>query len=130
MAMNYRPIKPAPLMDGSHRIDKSTRSAPKRPPPTKTACWGCRKRKAKCDGQRPACANCIKINKRMRLRYQDERFKYKGSSARQPRAPRTAGCFKSASQTAGVRCSGSSRSYSGLFGGQQAASGDYSSVED
>ncbi|RTE82764.1 hypothetical protein BHE90_002673 [Fusarium euwallaceae] len=60
MAMNYRPIKPAPLMDGSHRIDKSTRSAPKRPPPTKTACWGCRKRKAKCDGQRPACANCIK----------------------------------------------------------------------
>ncbi|RSM13237.1 hypothetical protein CDV31_005941 [Fusarium ambrosium] len=60
MAMNYRPIKPAPLMDGSHRVDKSTRSAPKRPPPTKTACWGCRKRKAKCDGQRPACANCIK----------------------------------------------------------------------
>ncbi|UPL02491.1 hypothetical protein LCI18_013425 [Fusarium solani-melongenae] len=60
MAMNYRPIKPAPPMDGSHRVDKSTRSAPKRPPATKTACWGCRKRKAKCDGQRPACANCIK----------------------------------------------------------------------
>ncbi|KAI8654745.1 Zn(2)-C6 fungal-type domain-containing protein [Fusarium keratoplasticum] len=60
MAMNYRPIKPAPPMDGSHRVDKSSRSAPKRPPATKTACWGCRKRKAKCDGQRPACANCIK----------------------------------------------------------------------
>ncbi|WAO94732.1 Zn(2)-C6 fungal-type domain-containing protein [Fusarium falciforme] len=60
MAMNYRPIKPAPPMDGSHRVDKSSRSAPKRLPATKTACWGCRKRKAKCDGQRPACANCIK----------------------------------------------------------------------
>ncbi|KAI8713027.1 Zn(2)-C6 fungal-type domain-containing protein [Fusarium sp. LHS14.1] len=60
MEMNYRPIKPAPPMDGSHRVDKSSRSAPKRPPTTKTACWACRKRKAKCDGQRPACANCIK----------------------------------------------------------------------
>ncbi|EEU34276.1 uncharacterized protein NECHADRAFT_50387 [Fusarium vanettenii 77-13-4] len=60
MEMNYRPIKPAPPLDGRHRVDKSSRSAQKRPPATKTACWACRKRKAKCDGQRPACANCIK----------------------------------------------------------------------
>ncbi|KAJ4318504.1 hypothetical protein N0V84_006830 [Fusarium piperis] len=63
MAMNYRPIKPAPMMDGGHRVDKSARSAPKRPPTTKTACWSCRKRKAKCDGQRPACANCVKSDR-------------------------------------------------------------------
>jgi hypothetical protein len=60
MAMPYRPIKPALSNDGTFRKGMQDRAAPKRTGMIKSACWECRKRKAKCNGLKPTCANCAK----------------------------------------------------------------------
>ncbi|KAF9776990.1 hypothetical protein IL306_004747 [Fusarium sp. DS 682] len=64
MALPYRPIKPAPFKDGTilprARIE---RGVSKRSGIIKSACWECRKRKAKCNGQKPVCVNCSKYDR-------------------------------------------------------------------
>ncbi|RGP80710.1 hc-toxin efflux carrier toxa [Fusarium longipes] len=60
MASPYRVIKPALSRDRTFRKAPHDRGAPKRTGMIKSACWECRKRKAKCNGLKPACGNCAK----------------------------------------------------------------------
>ncbi|XEV02459.1 hypothetical protein FSHL1_007746 [Fusarium sambucinum] len=60
MSTSYRPIKPALSNDGTFRKGPQDRAASKRNGIIKSACWECRKRKSKCNGLKPACANCTK----------------------------------------------------------------------
>lgn len=60
MAASYRPIRPALSKDGSFQKGLQARVGPKRTGMIKSACWECRKRKAKCNGLKPTCANCEK----------------------------------------------------------------------
>ncbi|KAF4338404.1 major facilitator superfamily transporter [Fusarium beomiforme] len=58
------PIQPAPSKEvtviPTTRIE---RRASKRSGIIKSACWECRKRKAKCNGQKPVCVNCSKYDR-------------------------------------------------------------------
>ncbi|KAF4493718.1 aflatoxin efflux pump AFLT [Fusarium agapanthi] len=61
MVLPYRPIRAAPARDGAALPTTLVeRAVAKRSGIIKSACWECRKRKAKCNGQKPVCVNCSK----------------------------------------------------------------------
>ncbi|QPC59938.1 hypothetical protein HYE67_002169 [Fusarium culmorum] len=60
MATSYRPIQPALSKGGTFLKGLQARVGPKRTGMIKSACWECRKKKAKCNGLKPTCANCEK----------------------------------------------------------------------
>ncbi|RBR11771.1 hypothetical protein FVER53590_30403 [Fusarium verticillioides] len=61
MALPYRPIRAAPVKKGTTLLGPLTeRAVSKRSAIVKSACLECRKRKAKCDGQKPVCISCSK----------------------------------------------------------------------
>ncbi|KAG8672979.1 hypothetical protein FPOAC2_06401 [Fusarium poae] len=60
MSTAYRPIKPALSKDGNFGKEPQDRAASKRNGIIKSACLECRKRKSKCNGLKPTCANCAK----------------------------------------------------------------------
>ncbi|SCV50269.1 uncharacterized protein FFB14_11358 [Fusarium fujikuroi] len=64
MALPYRRIRAAPLKDGT-ALPRTLieRGVSKRSQIIKSACWECRKRKAKCNGQKPVCAGCSKYGR-------------------------------------------------------------------
>ncbi|KAF5231494.1 hypothetical protein FANTH_13406 [Fusarium anthophilum] len=64
MALPYRPIRAAPARDGAALPTTLVeRAIAKRSGTIKSACWECRKRKAKCNGQKPVCVNCSKYDR-------------------------------------------------------------------
>ncbi|RKL35187.1 hypothetical protein BFJ70_g8045 [Fusarium oxysporum] len=64
MALPYRPIRAAPVKEGTTPPRTLTeRAVSKRSGIIKSACWECRKRKAKCNGQKPVCINCSKYDR-------------------------------------------------------------------
>ncbi|KAF5593029.1 major facilitator superfamily transporter [Fusarium pseudocircinatum] len=64
MALPYRPIRAAPAKGGAALPTTVVqRAIHKRPGIIKSACWECRKRKAKCNGQKPVCVNCSKYDR-------------------------------------------------------------------
>ncbi|KAF5544679.1 major facilitator superfamily transporter [Fusarium phyllophilum] len=55
------PIRAAPAKEGAAQpMTLVERAISKRSGISKSACWECRKRKAKCNGQKPVCVNCSK----------------------------------------------------------------------
>ncbi|KAF5716155.1 nitrogen assimilation transcription factor nit-4 [Fusarium mundagurra] len=61
MALPYRPIRAAPVKKGTTPLGPLTeRAVSKRSGIIKSACLECRKRKAKCNGQKPVCVSCSK----------------------------------------------------------------------
>ncbi|ENH69280.1 Nitrogen assimilation transcription factor nit-4 [Fusarium oxysporum f. sp. cubense race 1] len=64
MALPYRPIRAAPVKEGTTPPRTLIeRAVSKRSGIIKSACWECRKRKAKCNGQKPVCINCSKYDR-------------------------------------------------------------------
>ncbi|KAG5781944.1 hypothetical protein H9Q69_002876 [Fusarium xylarioides] len=65
MALPYRPIRAAPVKKGTTPLGPLTeRAVSKRSAIIKSACLECRKRKAKCNGQKPVCASCSKHDRK------------------------------------------------------------------
>ncbi|KAG4292442.1 hypothetical protein FPRO06_13695 [Fusarium proliferatum] len=64
MALPYRPIRPALAKEGTTPPRTLVeRAVAKRSGIIKSACLECRKRKAKCNGQKPICVNCSKYDR-------------------------------------------------------------------
>ncbi|KAF5589893.1 major facilitator superfamily transporter [Fusarium subglutinans] len=64
VAMERKPIRAAPARDGTAPPTTLVeRAIAKRSGTIKSACWECRKRKAKCNGEKPVCANCSKYDR-------------------------------------------------------------------
>ncbi|KAG4261404.1 hypothetical protein FPRO03_11955 [Fusarium proliferatum] len=64
MALPYRPIRAAPAKEGTTPPRTLVeRNVAKRSGIIKSACLECRKRKAKCNGQKPICVNCSKYDR-------------------------------------------------------------------
>ncbi|KAG4271856.1 hypothetical protein FPRO04_10588 [Fusarium proliferatum] len=64
MALPYRPIRAAPAKEGTTPPRTLVeRAVAKRSGIIKSACLECRKRKAKCNGQKPICVNCSKYDR-------------------------------------------------------------------
>ncbi|KLP02448.1 uncharacterized protein Y057_1228 [Fusarium fujikuroi] len=65
MALPYRPIRAAPVKDATTPSPRTIieRGVSKRPRTIGSACWECRKRKAKCNGQKLVCISCSKYGR-------------------------------------------------------------------